>query len=236
MGVMLKRYYSIDEAAEFLTSEHGQKITRMDVMELAARGDIRLCAWFNESLILYKEPFPKLERSDYHICTSGFAFKGYIQIPLELINLNSKKIDFYPMVIIEAITLLNNLLPMKATPPGFFARSNYVEGLDEYMPSMLTTDCDNALIPTLDLLNLKSKNRKIERSCVEKPLFTTERNSLLTIIGIMAKDGYGNDLSKPYSLAKEILKTADLLGIKITDDTIASKLKEAKAILDEKSV
>ncbi|SNX60623.1 hypothetical protein SAMN06296273_2089 [Nitrosomonas ureae] len=230
MDVMLKRYYSIEEAAEFLTSEHGQEITRMDVMELAARGDIRLCAWFNESLILYKEPFPKLERGDYHICTSGFAFKGYIQIPLELINLNSKKIDFYPMVIIEAITLLNNLLPMKATPPGFFARSNYVEGPDEYMPSMLTAECDNALIPAQDLLELR-----VKKSDLEKPLSTTERNSLLTIIGIMAKDGYRNDLIQPHALAKEIKKAADLLGIRISDDTIAGKLKEAKNILIEKA-
>lgn len=77
------------------------------------------------------------------------------------------------------------------------------------MPSMLTTDCDNALIPTLDLLNLKSKNREVERPCAEKKLTTTERNTLLAIIGIMAKDGYRDDLSKPYPLAKEIQKAAD---------------------------
>ena len=58
---------------------------------------------------------------------------------------------------------------------------------------------------------------------------------MLTIIGLMAKDGYGNDLSKPYPLAKEIQEAAELLGIKISDDTIASKFKEAKKILIEKS-
>lgn len=68
----------------------------------------------------------------------------------------------------------------------------------------------------------------------EKPISTTERNSLLTIIGLMAKDGYGNDLSKPYPLAKEIQEAAELLGIKISDDTIAGKFKEAKKILVEK--
>ena len=68
-----------------------------------------------------------------------------------------------------------------------------------------------------------------------KPLSTTERNTLLTIIGIMAEDGYGNDLSKPYPLAKEILKAGELLGIKISDDTIANKFKDAKKVLDEKS-
>lgn len=70
---------------------------------------------------------------------------------------------------------------------------------------------------------------------LERPLSTTERNSLLTIIGLIAKDGYGDDLSKPYLLAKEIKKTAELCGIKISDDTIANKLKDAKRILNEKA-
>jgi hypothetical protein len=70
----------------------------------------------------------------------------------------------------------------------------------------------------------------------EKPLSTTERNSLLTIIGLMAKDGYGNDLSsKHYELAKEIQIAGEKLGIKISDDTIANKLKDAKKVLNEKT-
>ena len=44
---MLERYYSIDEAAEFLSKEIGEKISERSVLELAARGLIRLCIWFN---------------------------------------------------------------------------------------------------------------------------------------------------------------------------------------------
>lgn len=231
---MLKRYYSIEEAAEFLTSEHKQNITRMNVMELASRGDIRLCAWFNENLCLLTKPLPILEPGDYHICGSGYTFKGYIQIPLEMINPNSTKIDFFPMIIIESISQDNIHLPMKATHPGFFASSSYVEGLDEYMPSMLKVDCDNAVIPAEDQFNLSSKSSETARSCVEKPLSTTERNSLLTIIGVMANDGYRNNLSKPYEFAKEIEVAAEKLGIKISNDTIANKLKDAKKVLDGK--
>lgn len=121
---MLKRYYSIEEAAEFLTSEHKQNITRKDVMELATRGDIRLCVWLNENLYLFTEPLPELRPGDYPVCGSGYAFKGYVQIPLEAINPDSKKIKFYPMVIIEAVTQLNIYCPTEANFPGFFAISN----------------------------------------------------------------------------------------------------------------
>lgn len=50
----------------------------------------------------------------------------------------------------------------------------------------------------------------------------------------MAKKGYGHDLSKPYEAGKEIQKDADDLGIKISIDTIANKLKEAKKIMEGK--
>lgn len=189
-----------------------------------------MCAWFDGGLILIKDPLSKLEPGDLPYCSPGHAFKGYMQIPIEMISPGSKKIYFYPMLIIEAITHLNDHLPMKADPPNSFASSNYYKEMDDYLFGPISVDCNDALIPTEDLLNLSSK--KVNS---EKQLTTSERNTFLTIIGLMAKDGYKDDLKKPYPLAKEIQEAADLLGIKISDDTIASKLKEAKAILDEKS-
>ena len=58
---------------------------------------------------------------------------------------------------------------------------------------------------------------------------------MLTIIGLMAKDGYRDDQTKPYALAKKIQIVADKLGIEINDDTIARKLIAAKEILNENS-
>ncbi len=95
---------------------------------------------------------------------------------------------------------------------------------------------DSALVVRTDSLReFEQKITETPEEIIEKPLATTERNSLLTIIGLMAKDGYGNDLSKPYPLAKEIQQAAELQGIKISDDTIADKFKDAKKILVEKS-
>lgn len=77
---------------------------------------------------------------------------------------------------------------------------------------------------------------KAQEQSAEKPLSTTERNSLLIFIGLIAKDDYKDDLNKPYTLANKILKAADLAGIKvICDDTIVSKLKDAEKILIDKS-
>ncbi|WMJ09837.1 hypothetical protein [Nitrosomonas sp. sh817] len=211
---MLKRYYSIEEAAEFLTSEHGQRITHKDVLTLARHGDIRLCTWFDgrvDLCICYDHPeHPTVDWED------TFSFKGYVQIPRDKIAPNGGEITFSPKNSIEIITYDGPPLAEVVYPYGF---SWWVE-----------TNCDNADIPAQDLLNLRSK--KVE---LEKPLATTERNTLLTIIGLMAKNGYGDDLSQPYQLAKKIQEAAELQGIKISDDTIAKKLKEAKKILVEES-
>lgn len=82
---------------------------------------------------------------------------------------------------------------------------------------------------------IESKYKIHSDLTTDKPLTTTERNTLLTIIGILAKKGYGFDLSKPYECAKEIQRDADDMGVKIGDDTIAAKLKEAAKILAGKS-
>jgi len=211
---MLKRYYSIEEAAEFLTSEHGQRITHKDVLTLARHGDIRLCTWFDGRVDLcICNDHPEHPTADW---TDTFSFKGYVQIPREKITPSGGEITFSPKNAIEIIAYDGPPLTEVVYPYGF---SWWIE-----------TNCDHADIPAQDLLNLRSK--KVE---LEKPLATTERNTLLTIIGLMAKDGYRDDLNKPYTLAADIRKAAELLGIKISDDTIADKLKEAKIILNEKS-
>lgn len=210
---MLKRYYSIEEAAEFLTSEHGQKITHKDVLTLARHGDIRLCTWYEGILELCSD-FEDAAHSSPSI-EDTYSFKGYIQISKDVITPNGGKVSYSPVDSIEVITYDGPPIAGVEFPYGF---------------GFITTNCDNAVIPAKDLLNLRPQ--KVDS---KKPLTTNERNSFLTIIGLMAKDGYGNDLSKPYELAKEIQAAAEMLGIKISDDTIANKLKEAKKVFDEKS-
>lgn len=210
---MLKRYYTIEEAAMFLTSEYKQNVTQMDVLTLARHGDIRLCTWFDEDLELIIDPSEPEGRGWGIIDT--FSFKGYIQISKNAITPNGGEIKFSPVDSIEVISYTG--------PPIAEVKFPYTFG-------SYTSNCDNAVIPAEDLLELRLKKPDLE-----KPLSTTERNSLLTIIGIMTKDGYGDNLNKPYEFAKEIQAAAGKLGIEISNDTLANKFKEAKKVLAEKS-
>lgn len=214
---MLKRYYSIEEAICFLISENKQIMTRADVLMLAMCEDIRLCVWVDEELTLlqideYDPKHPTAGPVDY------YHFKGYIQIPGASITPIGSEVTYSPDQFIEVIKYNGPSIAEVVYPLVF---------------SCITSNYDNALIPAEDLLNLSSAHK--EKPQTEKPLTTNERNSLLTIIGLMAKDGYRDDLSKPYSLASSIQSVADSLGINISDDTIAKKLKAAKEILDENS-
>lgn len=90
------------------------------------------------------------------------------------------------------------------------------------------------VVRTEALRNLEQWGTGAPEKDTEKILSTTERNTLLTIIGVMVKKGYGHDLNKAYKVAGEIEKDAQELGIKISNDTIANKLKEAKKIMEDK--
>ena len=212
---MLKRYYTIEEAATFLTSEYRQNVTRMDVLTLARHGDIRLCTWFNDDLALILDYEDEDPEGKYWDMLYTCPFKGYIQISKDSITPNGVEIKFSPVDSIEIIKYTG--------PPIAEVKFPYTFGF-------YTSNCDNEVIPAKDLLELRLKKPDLA-----KPLSTTERTSLLTLIGIMANDGYRDDLNKPYELAKEIQIAAEKLGIKISDDTIANKLKEAKKVLNEKS-
>lgn len=105
----------------------------------------------------------------------------------------------------------------------------------DYYPAGGLPEDSILVIRTESLRNFEQRASEETKKNSEEILTTTERNTLLTIIGVTVKNGYGHDLNKPYEAAKEIQKDAEKLGIKISDDTIAKKLKEAKKIMDDKA-
>lgn len=72
---------------------------------------------------------------------------------------------------------------------------------------------------------------------VEKPLTTTERNTLLGIIAVMAVQGYGFDKSVGARLDKlgELLQDCERAGLTLSDDTLREKLRAAFALLRERA-
>jgi hypothetical protein len=131
----------------------------------------------------------------------------------------------------EAERLLNQ---HKEARKEYLEKREWQHKSDDYYPAGGLPKDSVLVVRTAALREFERKATETPEQGAEKPLSTTERNSLLTIIGIMAKDGYGNDMSKPYEFAKEIQIYAEKLGIKISDDTIANKLKDAKKVLNEK--
>lgn len=88
-----------------------------------------------------------------------------------------------------------------------------------------------ALYQRADVLNSsKEAMRKQAVSSDQKPLSTTERNSLLKLVIGMAMKGYGYDPAKGKNKAvAEIAGDLSALGMQIDEDTVRRYLSEAKA-------
>lgn len=68
----------------------------------------------------------------------------------------------------------------------------------------------------------------------DKPLGTRERNTLLTIIGLLC-EGAGHDLSKHAKTAVAIKSAAALKGVDIGESTIEGHIKKAQEALEGKT-
>ncbi|PXX07516.1 hypothetical protein C8R27_1513 [Nitrosomonas ureae] len=149
---MLKRYYSIEEAAEFLTSEHKQTITRMDVLTLARHGDVRLCTWFDGRIelgVCDNDPInPSADLED------TFSFIGYIQIPKDAITPSGGEVSFHPEDSIEIM----------------FYKGPPIAGITfPWFLNQITSNCDNAVIPAQDLINLSQKKQDDAKFQADNP-------------------------------------------------------------------
>lgn len=65
----------------------------------------------------------------------------------------------------------------------------------------------------------------------ERPMSKRAYDSLLKVIAAMAYDCYRDRIKKPWSLAKDVQAAAQQLGLDLSDDTIAAKLKDAVALI-----
>jgi len=131
----------------------------------------------------------------------------------------------------EAERLLNR---HKEERKNFLKKEKSQPRSKRYYPAGGLPNDSVLVVRTSALRNLERKAIEASEQGTEKILSTTERNTLLKIIGVMSEKGYGHDLGKPYEAAKDIQKDAEVLGIKISDDTIANKLMEAKKIMEDK--
>jgi hypothetical protein len=97
---------------------------------------------------------------------------------------------------------------------------------DNFYPTFDLPDVADIVISKAELENFEAQF--IEAPEAEKPLSTSERNSLLKIILGMAMAGYKYDpAASRSSVTKEIETDLTTMGMRVTDDTIRGYLKEA---------
>jgi hypothetical protein len=215
---MLKRYYRINEAADFLSAEHGERVSKRDVLEMGGRGDIRLCLWFSGAVCEFEEidPFDKpIPWGKPH------SFRGYIQIPRAWISPDGGDVSFNATKFIELVfSPTGDPMPPSVKYPSFYGAYDCdpATGFLTHVP--FSGSCDDALIPAVDLLALSSASR-----ANEKPLAVNLRDdSLLAVIAaLLAQWPSGRPPT-----GKDLEKAAQAIGLNISDDTIRKALKAAR--------
>jgi hypothetical protein len=92
---------------------------------------------------------------------------------------------------------------------------------------------DPLRITRRELVVLLEQKEALEESGAQKRLGAinkAERRTLLYIIRALALAAYEKDLSRPYTVATKVCERADLIGINLSRETVAQKLKDAAAL------
>ena len=230
---MLKHYYSLREAAEFLSSEQKAPVSQRDVLDLAMRGTLRLCFWHTGMIArFYDRGFLDYSLVEDEERQSICMMRGYILIPQESINPES---NFFSFDGVEAVEIVAG-----SDPRGF--PENCLD--DELIGALGVTDdqlkyathksfripTDSALVPATDLLNIS--DHRLSKISISKGAETRRRETLFTIIAAIA-DQAGLDLRERGAAAR-IAEWTEHLGAPVGDDTIRGILKQIQDVLEER--
>ncbi|MER0216059.1 MAG: hypothetical protein DU481_07660 [Nitrosomonas sp.] len=184
----LSNYLTIKQAKKFLSDKINRKVSKLALLELAARGDIKLCVLFegNVAEFQYKHPEP--------IRASAFLFKlknALIKIPPESINLRGGIVHIIPIEIIEAVINSDYKAAhpyygggcenLPRIQPGYFygAYTSDPENAGKIKFATLEANIDEAVIPTQDLIDYIKDNKfskQLEPQTTKRENTKTGRN------------------------------------------------------------
>lgn len=165
-------YYSIEEAAEYLSKALNQPINYKDVVDIAANGRIRFCKRFNESLSKFSIVNGTLK------CEGEYGFRGVIGILAErilptlneLITPDRDKITFSTIKQIIEIERLNH----KKYDPRLIEHGAWLgkkkinkSPWDKPEQEVFIVNLHEVYVPEQDLLDFIAEN-KAERSLTNK--------------------------------------------------------------------
>lgn len=168
----LGNYLTIKQAKKFLSEKIKYKVSKRDLFELAARGEINLCMPFDGDVAEFKYNHPNPIR------VPGFEYKlknAFIKIPSESINLTGGIVHIYSIEVIEVVTNSDYKADHPYYGGGCESLPRLGNGLffGKYIPdpensrkikfSTFEANSDNAVIPKQDLLDF------IESKKTEQP-------------------------------------------------------------------
>lgn len=148
-----KKYYRLDEAAAVLSARCGHPMNSGDALDLACRGKIRLCFWFDGDLFRFARllgPQPRYvepdEGSDFgwHV-----AIRGYVLIPQWTISPNSKTFVFDEA---DPIELVWRSRAWRQNAPGYvLGRWDRDDPSEDVRLIPFNVSVTDVLVPTADI-------------------------------------------------------------------------------------
>lgn len=201
---MLKRYYSINDAADFLNLELKQNLKPSDMLEIAARGKIRLCIWFDGLLLAFLDDFldPKAWGPTYD-------FRGYIKIPTKVIKPSGGEVFFESIEIAEVVKLHSSeefQLPYICSA-NFWGTYTCDAETGEIKCHGFKININEAVIPTEDILALLSTNQKKESPQINAT--NQHKSNMLMILNQASNKFWTNvDKSDPTTYPKKVTVVA----------------------------
>ncbi len=201
---MLKRYYNIKDAADFLNSELKQNLSSFDILEIAARGDIHLCTWFDGLITKFHDhPFDSILAEDNSI----YKFRGYIKIPSEVIKPSGGTFYFESIEIAEDIQSQEKLELPKIDPHYFWGTYTCIPETGEIKCLHFEVNSNDALIPTEDILALLSKIQK--KGTPHANTANQNKSSMLVILNQASNKFWANaDKNDPGTYPKKTVVVA----------------------------
>ena len=180
---MLKKYYGVEEAVEYLSELHKQRISKRDVLELGVRGDIRLCFWVDGVITKFKDNFEGAE-----FVGGGGSFRGYALIPPLHISLKGKMSGIRSLEIVEVVdydsTRGSDQLD-KIEWPEIYSVYKCSEETGAITPVSQTVKTKAILIPAIDLLNLSSITKSTSKHLGDRAE-TTYLNIIAALIDVIS--------------------------------------------------
>jgi hypothetical protein len=190
-------YYSIEEAAEYLSKALNQPINYKDVVDIAASGRIRFCKRFNESLSKFSIVNGTLK------CEGEYGFRGVIGIPAErilptlneLITPDRDKITFSTIKQIIEIERLNHpeYDPRLIEHGAWLGKKKINESpWDKPEQKVFIVNLHEVYVPEQDLLDFIAENQAKHRCINNESNASTSKVGAMenAIIAALVADGY----------------------------------------------